>query len=92
MGFRPRVSRDLKTMDARIFRPGLMGLSADVHAKPRALPVGARRTMARRRAARRPSDGAMRINGATRLYAIVGDPIAQVKSPEVFSELFARPA
>ena len=35
MGFRPGVSRDLKTMDARIFRPGLMGLSADIHAKPR---------------------------------------------------------
>ena len=32
---------------------------------------------------------ALRIDGATRLYAIVGDPIAQVKSPEVFSELFA---
>jgi shikimate dehydrogenase len=32
---------------------------------------------------------AIRINGATRLYAIVGDPIAQVKSPEVFCELFA---
>ena len=36
MGFRPLVSRDLKTMDSRIFRPGLMGLSADIHAKPRA--------------------------------------------------------
>jgi propionate CoA-transferase len=36
MGFRPLVSRDLKTMDARIFRPGLMHLSADIHAKPRA--------------------------------------------------------
>jgi propionate CoA-transferase len=36
MGFRPAVSRDLKTMDPRIFRPGLMGLSADIHAKPRA--------------------------------------------------------
>ena len=35
MGFRPAVSPDLKTMDPRIFRPGLMGLSADVHAKPR---------------------------------------------------------
>jgi shikimate dehydrogenase len=31
----------------------------------------------------------MKINGATRLYAIVGDPIAQVRSPEVFSERFA---
>jgi len=35
MGFRPAVSSDLRAMDARIFRPGLMGLSADVHAKPR---------------------------------------------------------
>ena len=32
---------------------------------------------------------AFRIDGATRLYGIVGHPIAQVKSPEVFSELFA---
>lgn len=31
----------------------------------------------------------LRINGATRLYAIVGDPIAQVRSPETISELFA---
>jgi propionate CoA-transferase len=35
MGFRPAVSRELKPMDARIFRPALMGLSADIHAKPR---------------------------------------------------------
>ena len=35
MGFRPAVSSDLKAMDARIFRAGLMGLSADIHAKPR---------------------------------------------------------
>ena len=32
---------------------------------------------------------AVRITGATRLYAIIGDPIAQVRSPEVFSERFA---
>lgn len=32
---------------------------------------------------------ALRINGATRLYAIVGNPIVQVRSPEVFSERFA---
>ena len=31
----------------------------------------------------------LRIAGSTRLYAILGDPIAQVKSPEVFSNLFA---
>jgi len=32
---------------------------------------------------------ATKITGATRLYAIVGDPIAQVRSPEVFTERFA---
>jgi shikimate dehydrogenase len=32
---------------------------------------------------------AVRITGATRLYAIIGDPIAQVRSPETFSEAFA---
>lgn len=31
----------------------------------------------------------MTINGATRLYAIIGDPIAQVRSPEVFTARFA---
>ncbi|MBK9607947.1 MAG: shikimate dehydrogenase [Betaproteobacteria bacterium] len=31
----------------------------------------------------------VRITGATRLYAIVGDPIAQVRSPEVFTGRFA---
>ena len=31
----------------------------------------------------------IRISGTTRLYAILGDPIAQVKSPELFSNLFA---
>ena len=35
MGFRPRVSRELKTMDARIFDPGLMGLAAHVSGKAR---------------------------------------------------------
>lgn len=34
------------------------------------------------------TDG-VRVNGATRLYAIVGDPIVQVRSPEVFTERFA---
>jgi len=29
------------------------------------------------------------INGATRLYAIIGDPIAQVRSPQLYTELFA---
>jgi len=31
----------------------------------------------------------LKLTGATRLYAIVGDPIAQVRSPEVFTERFA---
>lgn len=31
-----------------------------------------------------------RIAGRTRLYAIIGDPIAQVRSPEVFTERFAQ--
>ena len=31
----------------------------------------------------------VRITGATRLYAIIGNPIAQVRSPEVFTEAFA---
>jgi len=31
-----------------------------------------------------------KITGATRLYAIVGDPIAQVRSPEVFTSRFAE--
>ena len=35
MGFRPAVARDLKVMDARIFKWGLMGLAADIQAKPR---------------------------------------------------------
>lgn len=35
MGFRPRVARDLKQMDARIFDPRPMGLAAHVHGKTR---------------------------------------------------------
>jgi propionate CoA-transferase len=34
MGFRPRVARELKTMDARIFDPGPMGLASIVRSKP----------------------------------------------------------
>jgi len=34
--------------------------------------------------------GAPRISGTTRLYAIIGDPIAQVRSPEVFTERLAE--
>jgi shikimate 5-dehydrogenase len=32
---------------------------------------------------------AIKVNGATRLYGIVGDPVTQVRSAEVYSELFA---
>jgi propionate CoA-transferase len=35
MGFRPGVSRALRTMDPRLFVPGVMGIEADIHAKPR---------------------------------------------------------
>jgi propionate CoA-transferase len=34
MGFRPRVARDLRVMDARIFADGKMGLAAHVRGKP----------------------------------------------------------
>jgi shikimate dehydrogenase len=37
----------------------------------------------------REMTNAVKITGATRLYAIVGDPIVQVRSPEVFTERFA---
>ena len=33
--------------------------------------------------------GTIRLTGATRLYAIVGDPVVQVRSPEVFTARFA---
>ena len=35
MGFRPRVARELKPMDRRIFDPGLMGLAPDILSRPR---------------------------------------------------------
>lgn len=35
MGFRPQVASDLKTMDTRIFAPGLMGLGDLIHGKPK---------------------------------------------------------
>jgi shikimate dehydrogenase len=34
------------------------------------------------------SDGSRIVDGATRLYCIIGDPVAQVGSPRVFSERF----
>src|SRR5436190_3128769 len=54
MGFKPAVSRTLKTMDPRIFQPALMGLSRDIHAKPRGFRSQrvARWHDARRKAAR----------------------------------------
>ncbi len=36
MGFRPAMAPALRTMDARIFAPGVMGLAPDVLRKPRA--------------------------------------------------------
>jgi len=35
MGFRPRVARELRVMDDRIFDPGRMGLAGHVRGKPR---------------------------------------------------------
>jgi propionate CoA-transferase len=35
MAFAPRVAAELKTMDARLFRPEPMGLAADLRAQPR---------------------------------------------------------
>ena len=35
MGFRPRVARELRVMDSRVFEPGAMGLASHVRAKPR---------------------------------------------------------
>jgi len=35
MGFRPVVAKELKEMDARIFAHGLMGISSEIHARPR---------------------------------------------------------
>jgi propionate CoA-transferase len=34
MGFRPRIARNLRTMEARIFSPGSMDLAAHLRAKP----------------------------------------------------------
>jgi shikimate dehydrogenase len=31
----------------------------------------------------------LKVNGATRLYGIVGDPVVQARSPEVYCERFA---
>jgi len=36
-----------------------------------------------------PSSKPIVINGPTRLYGIIGDPIAQVKSPRLYSDVFA---
>ena len=94
MGFRPRIASDLRTMDARIFVPERMGLAEDIKAKPvgaiarPAWPSGTKH-------ARRPEHdsgdiGPMNVNGSSRLYAIIGDPIAQVRSPQLYSECFAE--
>ena len=36
-----------------------------------------------------PTSAALRVNGATRVFGIVGDPIVQARSPEVYCERFA---
>jgi propionate CoA-transferase len=35
MGFRPAIATDLRPMDARLFRPGPLGLARDLRARPR---------------------------------------------------------
>ena len=35
MGFRPKIAPNVKTMDARLFQPGLMNLARDLASKPR---------------------------------------------------------
>jgi propionate CoA-transferase len=35
MGFKPKIAKTVKTMDARIFRPERMNLSTDLASKPR---------------------------------------------------------
>ena len=37
-----------------------------------------------------PDPRAMNITGSTRVYLILGDPVAQVRAPEVFNHLFQR--
>ena len=32
----------------------------------------------------------MQISGSTRVFMILGDPVAQVRAPEAFNHLFAR--
>ncbi|RYX98004.1 MAG: shikimate dehydrogenase [Comamonadaceae bacterium] len=36
-----------------------------------------------------PVNAPVHVNGATRLYAIIGDPVVQVRSPEVYTPRFA---
>jgi propionate CoA-transferase len=35
MGFKPKIAQNLKTMDARLFKPELMALSRDIAKNPR---------------------------------------------------------
>ena len=37
-----------------------------------------------------PADGFVRINGNTRVFLILGDPVAQVRAPELFNPLFKQ--
>src|SRR6185437_11764203 len=80
---------------ARSARDGRQDLCAPQDGSRRArrrqaapLPLAADRAMVR---GAQGGDAVMPppITGATRLYAIIGDPIAQVRSPEVFTARFA---
>jgi len=42
------------------------------------------------RASRLPALAPMQISGTTRVFLILGDPVAQVRAPEVFNHLFRR--
>ena len=42
------------------------------------------------RASRLPALASMQISGTTRVFLILGDPVAQVRAPEVFNHLFRR--
>ena len=53
------------------------------------LSIEARRAVARGSQSGRKVTSPVRITGPTRLYAILGDPIVQVRSPEVYTERFA---
>ena len=92
MGFRPAVARDLAIDGPAHLRPRADAARRRRPAQAARLPLGARRAWHERwhEAAQGRRNGmSIRIDGATRLFAIVGDPIAQVRSATVFSDAFA---